>query len=191
MATSRLGFLLDGIWSRFQVAVAVQETGRGVARRLEELKQRYSKLNSGTFKRTAHTEKQMKIAMTSVFVDDPVEAHEFYTKTLGFRSVDFQPDAQLAVVVSAEDPKGTTLLLEPRGDSFAKTYQEKVYGAGLPIIVFSAADLEKTRKELESRGVKFRDDLAKPEWGLENLFEDTFGNLIMLQGEETSETSEQ
>ena len=25
--------------------------------------------------------------------------------------------------------------------------------------------------------------LAKPEWGLQNLFEDTFGNLIMLHGQ--------
>jgi catechol 2,3-dioxygenase-like lactoylglutathione lyase family enzyme len=124
----------------------------------------------------------MKIALTSVFVDDPVKAHEFYTKVLAFQSKEFVPDAQLAIVVSPEDPDGTALLLEPRGDSFAKTYQESVYSDGLPIIVFTADNVESVRKELESKGVKFRDDLNKPEWGLENLFEDTFGNLIMLYG---------
>jgi catechol 2,3-dioxygenase-like lactoylglutathione lyase family enzyme len=105
----------------------------------------------------------MKIALTSLFVDDPVKAHEFYTEVLGFETKEFAPDDHLAIVVSPEDPKGTALLLEPRGDSFAKTYQENVYNAGLPIIVFSSDNVEAVRKDLESRGVKFRDDLAKPE----------------------------
>jgi len=123
----------------------------------------------------------MKLELVSLFVDDPVRAHEFYTEVLGFLSKEFTPDAHLAIVVSPEDPGGTALLLEPRGDSFARTYQEHVYKAELPIIVFSAQNLEATRRDLESRGVQFRDDLAKPEWGMENMFEDTFGNLILLQ----------
>ena len=123
----------------------------------------------------------MKISLTSIFVDDPVKAHEFYTEVLGFQTKELVPDAQLAIVVSPEDPNGTALLLEPRGDSFAKTYQENVYSAGLPIIVFGADDVGAVRGDLESRGVIFRDDLAKPQWGIQNLFEDTFGNLIMLQ----------
>jgi catechol 2,3-dioxygenase-like lactoylglutathione lyase family enzyme len=126
---------------------------------------------------------RMKISLTNVFVDDPVKAHKFYTEVLGFETKEFVPDAQLAIVVSPEDPNGTALLLEPRGDSFAKTYQENVYSAGLPIIVFGADNVEATRRDLESRGVIFRDDLAKPQWGIQNLFEDTFGNLIMLQGQ--------
>ena len=110
----------------------------------------------------------------------------YYTEVLGFLSREFVPEAQLSVVVSPEDPDGTALLLEPRGDSFAKTYQEAVYGAGLPIILFGADDVPAVRKDLESRGVKFRDDLAKPDYGLENLFEDTSGNLIMLYGQESA-----
>ena len=125
----------------------------------------------------------MKISLTSIFVDDPVKAHKFYTEVLGFKSKEFMPEAQLAIVVSAEDPDGTTLLLEPRGDSFAKTYQEAVYNLGLPIIIFSAENLETERLTLEARGVKFRDDLAKPDWGIQDMFEDTFGNLIMLQAQ--------
>ena len=123
----------------------------------------------------------MKILMTSIFVDDPVKAHEYYTKVLGFESKEFAADAHLAVVVSPEDPNGTALLLEPRGDSFAKTYQENVYNEGLPVIVFGTTDIHKEIGKLKKKGVKFREDLAKPEWGLENLFEDTFGNLIMIQ----------
>ncbi|GAB4242095.1 MAG: hypothetical protein Kow00109_17760 [Acidobacteriota bacterium] len=123
----------------------------------------------------------MRILLTSIFVDDPVKAHRFYTEILGFQSREFSPEVLLAVVVSPEDPDGTALLLEPRGDSFAKEYQQKVYEAGLPAIVFGAADVVEERRRLEAKGVHFRDDLAKPEWGLENLFEDTCGNLIMLK----------
>ena len=126
----------------------------------------------------------MRISLTSVFVDDPVKAHKFYTEVLGFLTKEFMPDAQLAIVVSPDEPDGTALLLEPRGDSFAKTYQESVYHAGLPIIVFSADNIDQARRDLESRGVEFRDDLAKPEWQIQNLFEDTCGNLIMLQSED-------
>jgi hypothetical protein len=48
---------------------------------------------------------------------------------LGFLSKEFDPDAQLAIVVSDDEPTGTALLLEPRGDSFGLEYQSKVYEA--------------------------------------------------------------
>lgn len=122
----------------------------------------------------------MRIVLTSIFVDDPIKAHKFYTEILGFESKEYDPDAQLAVVVSSEDPDGIALLLEPMGDSFAKEYQEHYYNAGLPVIIFGVDDLKVEIERLKKRGVKFRDDLTKKEWGLDNLFEDSFGNLIML-----------
>ncbi len=123
----------------------------------------------------------MRIALTSIFVDDPIKAHKFYTEILGFHSKEFVPDAQLAIVVSKDDINGTALLLEPRGDSFAKDYQEKLFTTGLPVMVFGVDDLEGEIERLKNKGVVFRDDLTKKEWGLENIFEDSFGNLIMLQ----------
>jgi len=59
-------------------------------------------------------------------------------------------------------------------------YQEKVFDAGLPIIIFGVDDLAGTIERLKAKGVRFREDLDKKAWGLENMFEDTFGNLIML-----------
>ncbi len=123
----------------------------------------------------------MKIALTSIFVDDPIKAHRFYTEVLGFESKQFDPEAQLAIVTSAEDSNGTALLLEPRGDSFAREYQEKVFNAGLPIIVFGVDNPVEEIERLKGKGVVFRDDLANPEWGLENLLEDSCGNIVMLQ----------
>jgi catechol 2,3-dioxygenase-like lactoylglutathione lyase family enzyme len=124
----------------------------------------------------------MKITMVSIFVDDPIKAHKFYTDVLGFQSKEYVPDAQLAVVVSPEDPDGTALLLEPRGESFAREYQERLYQAGLPAMVFGVNDVSSEIRRLKDSGVRFREDLAKPEWGIQNLFEDASGNLIMLEG---------
>jgi predicted enzyme related to lactoylglutathione lyase len=123
----------------------------------------------------------MKILLTSIFVDEVIKAHNFYAKTLGFHSQEYDPDKQTAVVVSPENHDGTALLLEPRGDSFAKTYQEQLYQAGLPAIVFGVDDIDKETHRLKAKNVNFREDLTKKEWGLENIFEDTCGNLIMLQ----------
>ncbi len=123
----------------------------------------------------------MKITLTSIFVDDPVRAHKFYTEILGFESKVFQPENQLAIIVSPEDPDGTALLLEPRGKSFAKDYQRQLYETGLPVIVVGAKELPAEIERLKKSGVIFRDDLTKPEWGIENIFEDSCGNLIMLE----------
>lgn len=123
----------------------------------------------------------MKIALTSILVDDPLKAHRFYTEVLGFISKQFDPEGQLAIVVSAKAPDGTALLLEPRGDGFAKEFQGQVFEKGLPYIIFSVEDIPSERERLKALGVTFRDDLANPEWGMENLFEDTCGNILMLQ----------
>ena len=47
--------------------------------------------------------------------------------------------------------------------------------------MFGVSDLANEIKRLKNHGVKFREDLTKIEWGIKNLFEDTCGNLIMLE----------
>lgn len=66
----------------------------------------------------------MKISLGSVPVQDPLEAHEIYTTKLGFVSKDYNPDAQLAVIISADDLSGTVILLEPCKGNFAAKLSE-------------------------------------------------------------------
>lgn len=122
----------------------------------------------------------MKISMTSVFVNDPLEAFKFYTGVLGFRERLFMPEANLAIVVSPEDPDGTGLLLEPSDNPVAKTYQESLYGAGLPVIVFSALDVQREYERLSRAGVVFRGPPTPSEAGLAAVFDDTCGNFVQL-----------
>jgi len=122
----------------------------------------------------------MKIGLTSVFVNDPLTAFKFYTEILGFEKKLYMPEAFLAIVVSPEQPDGTALLLEPNDNLNANEFQQTIYNAGLPIIVFTVGDIQKEYERLKNLGVVFRKEPTKTEWGTETIFEDTCGNLIQL-----------
>ena len=122
----------------------------------------------------------MKIGMTSVFVSDPVSAFRFYTGVLGFTEKLFVPDQWLSIVVSTEDRNGTSLMLEPNHNAIAKRYQQALYKAGIPVIVFTTADIKKEYEKLTGVGVQCRKEPSRTEYGIEALFEDGFGNIIQL-----------
>jgi predicted enzyme related to lactoylglutathione lyase len=122
----------------------------------------------------------MKIALTSVFVHDPKAAFKFYTEVLGFIEKLYMPEANLAIVASPEEPNGTGLLLEPNENLLAKTYQEGLYEAGIPCIIFGVEDIKAEYERMKSLGVVFRKEPIKTEVGTQALFEDTCGNLIQL-----------
>ena len=123
----------------------------------------------------------MKIAMTSIPVNDPILAHEIYTKKLGFRSLEFSAENNLAVVVSEQEPNSTALLLEPCKGTFYEKFQQSALNENLPIIIFSISNVKLELQNLQAKGIKIRTDLDRLEYGLENIFEDGCGNLIMLQ----------
>jgi len=114
-------------------------------------------------------------------VQDPIKAHEIYTSKLGFTSKQFEPDASLAIVVSPEDPDGTAILLEPCKGSFAEDYQKSAYNARLPIMAVSIKNAAAELERLSSLGIKLRPELDRPDFGIENVFEDGCGNLLMIE----------
>jgi catechol 2,3-dioxygenase-like lactoylglutathione lyase family enzyme len=125
----------------------------------------------------------MKIAMVSLFVEDPVKAFSYYTEVLGFEEVMYSPENYLAIVKSPLETNGTSLLLEPTepgGIEIAKQYKKKLYEIGMPVISFSSNYIEKTVEELKSKGVKFKKDLTKTDYGYEAIFDDDNGNYIQL-----------
>lgn len=122
----------------------------------------------------------MKIALTSVFVNDPNEAFKFYTQVLGFVERLHMPEFGLAIVASPEEPEGTGLLLEPNGNLGAKAFQEGIYQAGMPVIVFGVADIQSEYERLKARGVVFTQAPTKTDAGIEAIFDDTCGNFIQI-----------
>lgn len=123
----------------------------------------------------------MKLALTSVIVNNPLEAFKFYKETLGFLSKKYVPEAKLALVVSSEDPEGTGLLLEPNDNSIGSTFQQALYQQGLTAIVFGVEDIQQEYKKLKKLGVVFRKEPTKVEWGgIEAILDDTCGNWIQI-----------
>ena len=124
--------------------------------------------------------RNMKIKLTSVYVDDPGLAFTFYTQVLGFVEKLFIPEAQLAIVVSPDDPDGIALLLEPNDNPIASTYQRSLFEAGLPAIVLGAAEVADEHNRLTALGVVFTQEPTTSEWGTTAVFQDTCGNLIQI-----------
>jgi predicted enzyme related to lactoylglutathione lyase len=122
----------------------------------------------------------MKIALTSIYVDDPSKAFEFYIQKLGFIKRIYQPDANLAIVASPEDPFGTGLLLEPNDSPIARAYQSALYQAGLPAIVLGVPDVQQVYRRLKNMGVVFQSEPVISEHGTQAVFDDTCGNFVQI-----------
>lgn len=122
----------------------------------------------------------MRIAMTSVYVTNPVSAYFFYTEVLGFVQKLFVPEAMLAVVVSKHDVNGAAILLEPNLNPIARSYQDGLRAAGLPMITFGVDDIEAEVARLKSQEVEFKKEPTITKTGIEAIFDDQHGNFIQI-----------
>ena len=95
----------------------------------------------------------------------------------------YSPEHYLAIVKSPLEGTGTTILLEPTepgGIEIAKKFKKELYSMGIPVISFSAEDIQKTADELKAKGVLFKKDPTKTDYGYEAIFDDNNGNYIQL-----------
>jgi len=122
----------------------------------------------------------MKIAMTRIYVNNPLEAFSFYTKYLGFKEFMLSEEHSLVIVVPTNEPEGTVLLLEPNNDPIALEYQIGLYKAHKPLIVLSTEDLKVKYLSLSKQNIRFHQKPTKTDWGMESLFDDNQGNWILL-----------
>ncbi len=122
----------------------------------------------------------MKIKLTGIFVNDPLNAHKFYTEVLEFQSLMLNEEYQLAIVVSPKDPNGTALLLEPNSNPTASNYQQEIYQQGLPAIVLGVENVQSRFTELTEKGIKFIQEPTTNDFGTQAIFDDTCGNLIQI-----------
>lgn len=123
----------------------------------------------------------MMVAMVSVLVADPIKAFKYYTEVLGFEEYMYMPENLLAIVKSPLNPNGVTILLEPTEPGsieIAKKFKSEIYEMGMPVISFSAPNIESTVNELKEKGVQFKKDLTKTDYGYDAVFDDD--NYIQL-----------
>ncbi|MBX3730378.1 MAG: VOC family protein [Candidatus Sumerlaeia bacterium] len=125
----------------------------------------------------------MRVALTSVLVDDQEKALKFYTETLGFvKKHDFPAgEGRWLTVVSPEGPDNVELVLEPMGFAFARAYQQGLHDAGVPLTAFAVRDVRAEYERLTALGVGFRGEPMQPPGApAMAVFDDTCGNFIMI-----------
>lgn len=124
----------------------------------------------------------MQIRLSSVLVDDQEKALRFYTEVLGFEKKEDVPVGphRWLTVTAPDGADGVELVLEPMAFPPARTYQEALFQAGIPITAFMTTDIESEYRRLQERGVVFRGEPQQMGPVTVALFEDTCGNLINL-----------
>lgn len=124
----------------------------------------------------------MRIALTSVFVNDQDEALRFYTETLGFVKKHDLPVGEFKwlTVVSPDEPDGTELLLEPNENPVAREFQKGIFDQGIPAASFGVMDIRAEYEKLKSLSVAFTMEPTELPNVTIAVFDDTCGNLIQI-----------
>lgn len=124
----------------------------------------------------------MRIYVTSVFVDDQAKALDFYTQVLGFEKKTDIPLGEYSwlTVVSAEQPDGTELLLEPDAHPAVGPFKAALVEDGIPAASFSVADVQAEYGRLSDRGVRFSQPPTDMGTVVTAVLDDTCGNLIQI-----------
>ena len=124
----------------------------------------------------------MKIYVTSIFVDDQAHAHDFYTKQLGFVVKNDVPlgENRWLTVVSADQPNGTELLLEPSDHPAVQPFKAALVADGIPATSFQVDDLDAEYERLSGLGVAFTQQPMDAGQVRVAVLDDTCGNLIQL-----------
>ncbi|RKE22248.1 VOC family protein [Streptomyces sp. TLI_171] len=125
----------------------------------------------------------MRIYITTVFVEDQAKALGFYTEVLGFvkkHDVPLGAGARWLTVVSAEQPEGTELLLEPSGHRAVPPYKQALHQDGIPAASFAVDDVPAEYERLRALGVTFTQEPRTMGPVTTAVFDDTCGNLIQI-----------
>jgi catechol 2,3-dioxygenase-like lactoylglutathione lyase family enzyme len=127
-------------------------------------------------------EHDMRISLTSLYVDDQRKALAFYTDVLGFRKHHDVPigDDSWLTVVSPSAPDGPELLLEPAGHPAVQPYRDALVADGIPLAQFAVDDVEAEYDRLCAAGVEFTQPPADLGPVTTAVFDDTCGNLIQI-----------
>jgi catechol 2,3-dioxygenase-like lactoylglutathione lyase family enzyme len=124
----------------------------------------------------------MRIAFTSLLVDDQAKALAFYTDVLGFLPKSDVPvgDYRWITVVSPDSPDGTELTLEPNVNPAALTFQSAMHEQGIPLTAFQVDNVADELARLRANGVTVTQESTEAGPVTLAVFDDTCGNLIQI-----------
>jgi catechol 2,3-dioxygenase-like lactoylglutathione lyase family enzyme len=128
----------------------------------------------------------MRIYVTSVLVDDQEKALTFYTEVLGFTKKTDIPfgEARWLTLVSADEPDGMELLLEPDQHPAAGPFKRALVDDGIPFTSFAVDDVNAEFARLRELGVRFTQEPLEMGGVTTAVFDDTCGNPIQIAHKE-------
>jgi predicted enzyme related to lactoylglutathione lyase len=131
---------------------------------------------------TAHRRGDMKIKLTSIYVDNQEKALRFYTEVLGFtKKADFSNGPfRWLTVGSPEEPEGAELQLALNDNPAAKAYQQAIFEQGQPAAMFYTDDVRADYERIKARGAEFTTPPTDVTASTIAMLNDTCGNLIQL-----------
>lgn len=126
----------------------------------------------------------IRISLASVSIDDYDKALHFYTDILGFvkkHDIDLGGGTRWITVVSADDPNGVELLLEPNAQYPAmKALKEALIADNIPFTAFEVDDIQQEYERLRGLGVEFVMEPTNMGTTIVAMLDDTCGNYIQL-----------
>ena len=113
------------------------------------------------------------VKFTSIPVTDQDRALAFYTEKLGFRLLTDQPynDKQRWIELGISGADTRVVLFR---------FDDGVQPGAKMNITFWADDVERTVRELESKGVEFAMKAQQADWGTAAIFKDLDGNTFVI-----------
>jgi catechol 2,3-dioxygenase-like lactoylglutathione lyase family enzyme len=124
----------------------------------------------------------VKIAMTSVLVDDQEKALRFCTDVLGFVAKHDIPmgEHRWITVVSPQAADGVELVLEPDAHPAARPFTEALVADGIPFTAFAVNDVSTEYERLRAAGVTFTQEQLQMGPVTTAVLDDTCGDLIQI-----------
>lgn len=125
-----------------------------------------------------------RINLTSILVDDQEKALRIYTDVLGFVKKHDIPmgEHRWLTVVSAEDPDGPELVLEPGAHPAVRPFKQALVQDGIPFTSFAVDSVDDEYERLQGLGIEFTQPPADMGPVRTAVFDDTCGNLIQIAG---------
>ena len=124
----------------------------------------------------------MRIAVTTVYVDDQEKALRFYTDVLGFtKKADFTNGGyRWLTVASPAEPDGTELQLELNSNPAAKAFQQAMFQQNQRAAMFYTGDVQQEYERMTAKGARFTMPPTKVTGSTIAMVDDTCGNLIQI-----------